>query len=106
MWSDQMIVTTVMRYGHEPTGMKGITFNENALERWARSMHTSSVMEKDLLDMKESTRSKDVTTQFRVNSDTVDWQKISYLLGVTKQFPRNEKHGVCKEINNSRGCRR
>ena len=31
IWSDMMIETTSMRYGHGPAGMKGITLNENDL---------------------------------------------------------------------------
>ena len=33
IWSDMMIETTVMCYGHGPTGMKGLTFTEKALDR-------------------------------------------------------------------------
>ena len=43
-----------MRYGHGPSGMKGITFNEKSLDGWAKSLHMSSIMEKSLLDLKES----------------------------------------------------
>ena len=33
IWSDQMIESTVMRYGKGPTGMIGIIFNDKALDQ-------------------------------------------------------------------------
>ena len=42
-----MIETTVMRYGYVPGGIIGITFNESALERYARSLYVSSVLEQN-----------------------------------------------------------
>ena len=42
-----MIETTVMRYGYVPGGIIGITLNESALERYARSLYVSSVLEQN-----------------------------------------------------------
>ena len=50
-WLDMMVETTVMRYGHAPAGMIGITLNESALERWARSLHVLIVLKQSLLGL-------------------------------------------------------
>ena len=52
IWSDMMIKTTIMRYGHNPADIIEITLNESALKRWAKSLHVSSVLEKSLLGLK------------------------------------------------------
>ena len=61
IWSDMMNETTVMCYGHGPRGMKGLIFSEKALDRWAKNLHISSIMEKCLLDLKDSATTSDVT---------------------------------------------
>ena len=61
IWSDMMIETTVMRYGHGPNGMTGLTFNEKALFRWVKSLHISNIVEKTLLDLKEANTSRDMS---------------------------------------------
>ena len=57
LWSDMMIETTFMCYGHDPSGMKGITLNESALDWWAKSLHISSIMEISLFNLKEKHKS-------------------------------------------------
>lgn len=44
IWSDQMIESTFMRYGHGERGssMTGITMNTAAVKRWALNMHATS----------------------------------------------------------------
>ena len=49
------IDTTFMRYGYGPGGIVGITLNERALCRWALSLHISSRLTKDNIDLKEAT---------------------------------------------------
>ena len=49
IWSDMMIETIVMQYGHGPNGMTGLTFNEKALDRWVKILHISSIMGKTCL---------------------------------------------------------
>lgn len=61
IWSDMMIETTVMRYGHGPAGIIGITLSESALERWARILHVLSVLEQNFLGLKGSETNKNVT---------------------------------------------
>ena len=61
IWSDMMIETTVMRYGHGPECMTGITLNESPLERCARSLHVSSVLEQSLPGLKGNETNKNVT---------------------------------------------
>ena len=41
-----MTETTDIRYGHGPNGMTELTFNEKALDRWAKNLHISSIVEK------------------------------------------------------------
>ena len=38
-----------------------LTLNEKALDRWARSLHISSITEKNMLDIKEVSISQDVS---------------------------------------------
>ena len=85
MWSDMMIETTVMRFGHGPTGMKGLTFNKKALDRRSKSLHIFSIMEKCLLDLKDSATTSDVTYHkeqgsARVKEDGQDREKIRAFL--------------------------
>ena len=85
IWSDQMIETTVMRYGHGPSGMVGITFNEKALDRWAKSLHISSLVEQNLLGFKDGTTNNDVTKHkeeslSRIKSDALDRENIQKFL--------------------------
>ena len=47
IWSNTMIESTLMRYGHGPNGMARLTFHKKALDRWAKSLHISSIMEKN-----------------------------------------------------------
>jgi len=63
IWSDMMIETTFMRYGHAPGGIVGITLKPETLKVWALSLHACSRLESDLDDMTdEDTQSKVVTT--------------------------------------------
>lgn len=81
MWSDMFIETTLMRYGHGPGGLVGITLNESALKRWALSLHVCSRLIKDIADM----RDEDTETQVlshkgkmpaHVKSDVQDRENI------------------------------
>ena len=56
IWSDMMIETTVVRFGHDPNGMTGLTFNEKSFSCWAKSFNLFSVIESNLLDFKEALR--------------------------------------------------
>ena len=49
-----MIETTVIQYGHGSNGMTGLAFNEKALNCWAKSLHLSIIVEKNLFDLKEA----------------------------------------------------
>ena len=55
-----MTETTVTRYGHGPNRMTRLTFNEKTLVCWAKSLHISSMMEKNLLNLEEVNISRDV----------------------------------------------
>ena len=73
--------TTVMRYGKGSSGMMGITFNDKALDRWAKSLHISSLVENSLADLENDSRNNDVTKHkeenpSRINSDAADRVKI------------------------------
>ena len=56
-----IIETTVIQYGCGSSGMTGLTFNEKGLGHWARSLHISSMVEKNLLHLKEASTSRDVS---------------------------------------------
>ena len=80
-----MIKTTVMRYGHGPIGMKGLTFNEKSVDCWPQSLHIFSIMEKCLLDLKDSAITIDVTYHkekgsTRVKEDRQGREKICVFL--------------------------
>ena len=51
IWSDMMIETTFMWYGHAPGGLVGITLKPEMLKVWALSLHACSRLESDLDDM-------------------------------------------------------
>jgi hypothetical protein len=63
IWSDMMIETTFVRYGHAPGVIVGITLKPETLKVWALSLHACSRLKSDLDDMTdEDTQSKVVTT--------------------------------------------
>ena len=81
IWSDMMIETTVMRYGHGPTGVKGITLNEKALDVWALSLHITTQLEQDFLSLKDYFADTTVVAhkeegRSRIKSDAVDRDNI------------------------------
>ena len=61
--------------------MLGITFNGEALDRWATSLHISSLVEENLPHLDDRSHHKD-TVQYkeefpsRMNSDTIDRENI------------------------------
>ena len=76
-----MIKTAVMRYGHGPASMIGITLNESALERWARCLHVSSVVEQSLLGFKGNETNKNEThhkeePKIWIKIDSTDCDKL------------------------------
>ena len=73
IWSDMMIETTVMRYGYVPGGIIGITLNESALERYARSLYVSSVLEQSPPGLKRNETNKNVTQH---KEESKAWMKI------------------------------
>ena len=91
IWSDIMIETTVMRYGHDPAGMIRIILNESALEHWARSLHVSSVLEQNLPGLKGNGTNKSVThhkeeSKEQTKIDSTDCDKLRKYL-VTSIVP-------------------
>ena len=62
IWSDMMIETTFMQYGHAPSGIIGITIKPETLKVWVISLHKCSLLESDFDDMiDEDTQNKVVT---------------------------------------------
>ena len=96
-----MVETTVMRYGHGPAGMIGITLNESALEGWARNLHVSSVLEQSLLRLKGNEKNKNVThykeeSKARMKRDRIGRDKLRrYLVAFIAPF---SVHGDPLEI--------
>lgn len=91
IWSDMMIETTVMRYGHGPHGMTGITLNPKAVQQWALSWNISCQLQNDLLDLKEHYKIKDVTTHkeespSRIKADEEDRANIHKMLTTSIYF--------------------
>ena len=85
IWSDMMIETTVMRYGHGPEGVIGLTLNQKALERWALSLHITTQLQKDFMDLDDKANKNHATTHkeesnSRIRSDTEDRIKIRSML--------------------------
>ncbi len=81
IWSDMFIESTVMRYGHGPGGLIGITLRPNAVKRWALSMHICSQLVQGIVEMKYGVRSADVTAhkeelKSRIETDRVDRENI------------------------------
>ena len=52
IWTDMFIESTVMRYGHSPGGIIGITLKPSTLKRWALSLHVCSHMVQDVSEMR------------------------------------------------------
>ena len=52
MWSDLLIETTYMRYGHRPSGIIGSTLNKSTLAIWALSQSVCARMGLDIEAMK------------------------------------------------------
>ena len=99
IWSDQVIETTVMRCGHGPSGMVGITFNEKALDRWAKNLHISSLVEQSLLGLKDGTTNNDVTKHrgeslSRIKSDALDRENIQKFLATCIHASSIEEHQI------------
>lgn len=97
IWSDMMIETTMMRYGHGPNGVIGITFNQKALERWALSMHISSQLQKDLQELESKHNTKQANThkeegKSRIKSDGEDRRKIRDMLSTCISPLNPEEH--------------
>lgn len=53
IWSDMMIESTYMRYGHGVRGssLTGLTLNSSAGKRWALSMHVTSQLKSDVCEL-------------------------------------------------------
>ena len=86
-----------MRYGHGPSGMVGITFNEKALDRWAKCLHISSLVEQNLLGLKDDTTNNDVTKHkeeslSRIKSDALDRENIQKFLATCIHAFSFEEH--------------
>ena len=67
------------------SGMIGLTLNDKALDRWAKSLHISGIVEKGLMKLNDNSEKKDVTTRkeespSRIKSNSVDRQKMRNFL--------------------------
>jgi len=108
IWSDMMIETTFMRYGHAPEWrVVGITPKPETLKVWALSLHACSRLESDLDDMTdEDTQSKVVTTykeeaKARIAEDKRDRDEIRQRhyptgLELCRRKCRKQKHCCCR----------
>ena len=48
IWSDMFIESTFMRYGHEASGLVGLTLQPSAVSRWVLSLHVCAHFRGDL----------------------------------------------------------
>ena len=84
IWSDMMIETTVMRYGHGPGGVVGITLDEKSLDKWALSMHLFSLLEDQLLKLGDESIKKSwyhkEEGNGQIKSDGMDRENINIML--------------------------
>ena len=81
IWSDMLIETTFMRYGHGPGGIIGITLKPETLKTWALSLHICSRLEQDIITLvgKEQDISQEAHKEemkARIASDGADRQSI------------------------------
>ena len=81
IWQDMMIKTTaVMRFGHGPHEMIGITLNEKALESWALRLHATTQLEQDFRNLKKGrslpSTSRKEEGKGRITSDRQDRKSI------------------------------
>ena len=98
MWTDMMIETTFMRYGKGPNGIIGITLKPNTLKTWALSLHTCSVLAKDVSDMTSDDQHQHLHKEemkARMASDAVDRKKIREKLqdSIDPLDPSSHSHG-------------
>ena len=81
MWSDLLIETTYMRYGHRPSGIIGSTLNKSTLAIWALSQSVCARMGLDIEAMKTHGSHQHVTyhkekTYLRMVADNSDRKTI------------------------------
>lgn len=99
IWTDMLIETTFMRYGHGPSGIIGITLKPSALKRWALSLHICCQLTKDLADMSEEGISTSVEVHkeegyARIRSDNGDKEKLKKKLeSCIDPFDCDSHHG-------------
>ena len=111
IWSDMFIETTFMRYGHEAGGLVGLTMQPSAVSRWALSLHVCSQLRRDLTSMKESQKSKVVTTHkeesvSRIESDGADREKLRTTLStfIDPLDPSTHPEGLVIDVTTECKC--
>ena len=82
IWSDMLIETTFMRYGHSQGGIVGITLKPETLKTWAYSIHICHSILNDLADMRDEKVSEcQIThkeeTNAKIKSDATDRRNLS-----------------------------
>ncbi|MES9884531.1 MAG: hypothetical protein ABW185_27110 [Sedimenticola sp.] len=110
IWSDMFIESTVMRYGHGPGGLIGITLKPNAVKRWALSMHICSQLVQGISEMSDGVRSPDVTThkeelKSRIDADRLDRDNIRQKLTtcIDPIDPTDHPSGIINIVNGRNG---
>ena len=53
IWTDMVIETTYIRYGHGRSGIIGITLKPETLKNWVFSLHSCNQLVSDLEEMRE-----------------------------------------------------
>ena len=52
-WSDMEIETTFMRYGHDQSGVTGLTLKPETVKTWAYSLHACNSIVRDLNEIRD-----------------------------------------------------
>jgi len=80
LWSDMMIESTFMRFGHGLGGIIGVTLNQPLVRCWALSLHICNRLMKDVAELNEETdtsvQSHKEEISSRVKSDGRDRETI------------------------------
>ena len=101
IWSDMMIETTFMQYGHSSGGLIGITLKPETVKVWALSLHSCSRLESDLDNMFDvHTQNQVMTThkeegRARIFEDNKDRQQIRDAIDACIHPLQSDTHPSC-----------
>ena len=97
IWSDMFIEKTFMRYGKSTGGLVGVTLKPSTVKRWALNLHTTSLVESDIDEMRLEQGTREATTHKeempgRIASDANDRGNIQQKLEMCIDPLKNDNH--------------